>query len=594
MAVAITRTANEAGAGTVANEAVWNSVSIGTSSDDRIVVAVVTWEDPATLSDVSMVWDGVNEYSMTAGPSAKFGSVGSSIWYLHVPSSETTSQFRATFSEAVTATADHLTVYVVTGASIVLSNSGTDTSTDMDVTDPLTTGSVTIPTDGGFLGAAAGATDTTTKTWANATEDLDEDVGTFRNCTSTRTTSGTVTITCTGTSNNEDGALAWVIFKPGQWLLPSLYTDSDTFYTPKVSHKIYPSLYADGDTFHTPTVASGVQELNPSLFSDGDTFFSPNVIQKIFPSLHSDADTFFSPQLNLKIFPSLFNDGDTFYTHSVSGIQALFPSLFVNTQLFPPEPPIDTFWQHTVISGTGQNLAPDLFSDGDTFYTPTVTPGAVNLSPSLFTNTNTFYTPSVIQLVKPSLYSDADTFFAPTVTRGAVNLSPSLFSDADTFFTHTVTSTVNLSANLLSDGDTFFSPSVIQKISPSLYTDADTFFTSTITRGGVTLLPSLYSDADTFYTHDVSGALKPNLYSDPDTFYAPSISMRIYPALLSDADTFYTHSLVQFQGLDPSLFVNTNSFFTHSIAQFDVRDKIFNRERRKIQMNKLPIYARFR
>lgn len=59
------------------------------------------------------------------------------------------------------------------------------------------------------------------------------------------------------------------------------------------------------------------------------------------------------------------------------------------------------------------------FTDADTFYTPTVTPGAVTLS--------------------PSLYSDADTFYTPSVSVGAVTLLPALFTDADAFYTPTVT-----------------------------------------------------------------------------------------------------------------------------------------------------------
>lgn len=43
------------------------------------------------------------------------------------------------------------------------------------------------------------------------------------------------------------------------------------------------------------------------------------------------------------------------------------------------------------------------------------------------------------QQLLPSLFVDADTFFAPTVSPGAVTLTPSPFTDADTFFTHAIT-----------------------------------------------------------------------------------------------------------------------------------------------------------
>jgi hypothetical protein len=84
----------------------------------------------------------------------------------------------------------------------------------MDATDPLTTGSTTIPANGGMIAVAACATDTVAKAWANLTEDIDEDAGDFRFTTAFSTTSGTATRTCTGTTNGEDGSLAWVIFNP--------------------------------------------------------------------------------------------------------------------------------------------------------------------------------------------------------------------------------------------------------------------------------------------------------------------------------------------------------------------------------------------
>lgn len=62
-------------------------------------------------------------------------------------------------------------------------------------------------------------------------------------------------------------------------------------------------------------------------------------------------------------------------------------------------------------------LFPSLFTDTDTFYSPTVTPGAVTLTPALFSDTDTFYAPVVSgpQTLLPSLFTDTDTFHSPTV-----------------------------------------------------------------------------------------------------------------------------------------------------------------------------------
>ena len=57
----------------------------------------------------------------------------------------------------------------------------------MDASTPLTTGAITIATGGGFIAVAAGANDSGTKTWANATEDIDADVGVFEFTTAKRT-----------------------------------------------------------------------------------------------------------------------------------------------------------------------------------------------------------------------------------------------------------------------------------------------------------------------------------------------------------------------------------------------------------------------
>ena len=45
--------------------------------------------------------------------------------------------------------------------------------------------------------------------------------------------------------------------------------------------------------------------------------------------------------------------------------------------------------------GTTQTLFPSLFTNTNSFYSPSVSPGAVTLYPGLFSNTNSFYSPYV-------------------------------------------------------------------------------------------------------------------------------------------------------------------------------------------------------
>jgi len=142
-----------------------------------------------------------------------FGACGAWIYWLGWPTG-TTATIAVTFASDVPDTQNHIAVYSITDAKFPPLLSQVDTSTDMDASDPLTTASRTIPVGGGVLAVAACATGTVAKTWANITEDIDANAGTFRFTTATTTTGGTVTMTCTGGTNNEDGVLSYIILEP--------------------------------------------------------------------------------------------------------------------------------------------------------------------------------------------------------------------------------------------------------------------------------------------------------------------------------------------------------------------------------------------
>lgn len=207
MAVEITQTANPAGVNSSSNVATYSGVAIGTAHASRIVVVVVGSE--LTSATINSCTIGGN--AMTAGDQGNQGVVYSRLFYLAVPTG-TTADIVVTYGANASSIQNHIAVYKVTGG--VYASKGSHNSTDMDATAPLTTGTgITIANGGGFLAVAIGATDGGAKAWANATEDLDDDVGNIRFCTATRTTalSGTA-ITCTGSNNGEDGAMSWIIF----------------------------------------------------------------------------------------------------------------------------------------------------------------------------------------------------------------------------------------------------------------------------------------------------------------------------------------------------------------------------------------------
>lgn len=204
MAVAITQTANPAGAGT-GTTITYSTQSIGVADASRIVVVTVGAELTSGSPSSATIDSGGGAVEMLAGTLGSLGAVFSRIFYLSVPTG-ITADIAITFGASQGATTQHIAVYRVVDGQFDAESAVGDTDAD-----PISSGAITIPTDGGCIGICAMATDTTARTWTGITEDIDEDAGTFRFTTGISTTGGTPTITVSG-GNNEDGALAWVIF----------------------------------------------------------------------------------------------------------------------------------------------------------------------------------------------------------------------------------------------------------------------------------------------------------------------------------------------------------------------------------------------
>lgn len=117
-----------------------------------------------------------------------------------------------------------------------------------------------------------------------------------------------------------------------------------------------------------------------------------------------------------------------------------------------------------------QTLTPSLYTNNQTFYSPTVTPGAATLSPSLYTNQQTFYGPTVVlgpapQTLTPSLYTNQQTFYSPTVIPDQF-IEPGLYTNQQVFYGPTVTQV---------------SP---QTIYPGLFVNQNQFFPFTVQGAG--------------------------------------------------------------------------------------------------------------
>jgi hypothetical protein len=207
MAVAISQTANPAGAGS-GTTITYSGQSIGTADVSRVVVVCVGAELTNGEPTSATIDYGSGAVAMSAGTLGQQGAVAARIFYLPVPTG-TTADIAVTFGASQGATTHQIAVYRVVGGVFSAESGVGDTDAD-----PITSGAITIPSSGGAIGVSAMATDTTARTWTGITEDIDADAGTFRFTTGTSTTGGTPTITVSG-GNNEDGALSWLIFAPG-------------------------------------------------------------------------------------------------------------------------------------------------------------------------------------------------------------------------------------------------------------------------------------------------------------------------------------------------------------------------------------------
>lgn len=227
-----------------------------------------------------------------------------------------------------------------------------------------------------------------------------------------------------------------------------------------------------------------------------------------------------------------------------------------------------------------QSLTPTLYENGQTFYAPTITVGAVALTATLYENTNSFYThevtqPAASQNLTATLYENSNTFYAAQID---LALNATRYDNSNTFYDATVgRGVVTLTVDLFTNDNTFHSATVDRgsvTLSASLYGNTNDFYTASITHGGVVLQPDLFTNSNAFYTHSLAvGAveLTPILYSNTNSFYAASVAVgavTLNAELFTNSNTFYQHSLngvAGSQDLTPSLFTNSNVFYTATV-----------------------------
>ena len=225
---------------------------------------------------------------------------------------------------------------------------------------------------------------------------------------------------------------------------------------------------------------------------DGNDSGTPSVVLGSAPAASS---------INL----AFFQDSSTTTTTPPTGYTELVDSFVSTTSLASqvcyhagPSPPQTTTWSESTRAGAivievkeaSQALTPSLFTNTQTFYAPTVTPGAVTLTPALFTATQTFHSPTLTPgavTLSPSPLANGQTFYAATVARGTATLSPSLFTNAQAFYSATASpGAVSLAPPLLANSPSFHGPTVAAgtvALAPSLFTSAQTFYSADLEQG---------------------------------------------------------------------------------------------------------------
>jgi hypothetical protein len=206
MAVAISRTANPAGAGT-GTTITYSTQAIGAAANNRIVAVMVGVEVASASPNSATINYGTGALPMRGTTIGTTGSMFTRIFYLDAPTG-TTADIAITFGASVAATTHHISVYRITDGIAVAQGGVGDTDAD-----PISSTAFQIPNGGGAIGVCADADAATARTWTGLTEDLDETTTAFRYSTGTSTTAGSTTITVSG-GNNEDGALSWLAFMP--------------------------------------------------------------------------------------------------------------------------------------------------------------------------------------------------------------------------------------------------------------------------------------------------------------------------------------------------------------------------------------------
>jgi len=434
----------------------------------------------------------------------------------------------------------------------------------------------------------------------------------------------TQTVSVGGTTNGWCSIVVEILAGSAtQTLTPSLFTNSNTFYTPTVSasYALTPSLFTNSGTFYTPTLAASYA-LTTSLFTNSATFYQPTVTPgsiALTPDLFSNAAAFYSPAVapvTITLTPDSLDSGIVFYSLTASASYALTPSLFDNQPAFydlavtpvtitlTPElltnssafydPPVTAsytltadkfnnpqeFYTHSSTGG-GLTLEPELFENQGVIYQHEAAPGTVTLLAGLFENANVFDAPAVSTnyLLTADVFGNVAEFYEHTASPGAATLLPDLYESQQEFYAPALdVGAAPLFADKFNNQNVIYSHALSKSysIDPALFENAPDFYTPSLSVGSVTLTPALFTNSATFYQPEVSGEIQPDRFDNQTTFYSPSAaaSNTLTPAIFNNQITFYTNYVAGLQTIVPDLFSNQTTFYAEYLTSIGIPDNV--------------------
>lgn len=173
---------------------------------------------------------------------------------------------------------------------------------------------------------------------------------------------------------------------------------------------------------------------------------------------------------------------------------------------------------YKAVGSSNQNISGSLFTDTPTFFSATITRGAVAIAGALFTAAQTFFGGRIANLIRGSLLTNAQTFFAGSVTVGVRVISGALFTAPVTFFSGVVSGgAAAIIGSLFTNTPTFFAGKITSHISGTLFTNTPQFFAGAVSLEQTLITGSLFTNQPVFFGGEVTGGAD----NDNGTFLVP-------------------------------------------------------------------------